>query len=85
LAGKILCVLPDKDAPSLGDEIVLMCKLHITEDCVADHESGERVLYRKTRLVAAWREGTPPPIDTAQPDLWEGAPPEGSIQPEFSG
>jgi hypothetical protein len=80
LAGKTLCVLADP--PQLGGNVELMVRLHITEDCIAQHDDGNEVRYLKARLVGAWRPGSPPPVDVNQPDLWEQAPPEGSIKPE---
>ncbi len=76
LAGKTLCVLTDP--PGLGAEVTLCVKLHVVEDCTAVHEDDTEVNYLKCRLVAAWREGSPPPPDD-QGALWETAPPEGTF------
>lgn len=77
LAGKILCILAKP--PALGEEITLLVKLRVTDSGAIEHEDGEHVFYRKVRLIGAWRDGDPPPIDTSQPQLWDQAPPEGSI------
>lgn len=78
LSGKILCILADP--PALGEDLTLLVKLHVTENCVAEHADGETVVYRKTKLVAAWRPGTPEPIDPEQGSLWEQAPPAGTFE-----
>lgn len=79
LAGKTLCVLAD--APQLGQDLELMVRLHVTEDCIAQHENDAEVRYLKVRLVAAWKPGSPPPVDPELP-LWDQAVPEGTIEPE---
>jgi hypothetical protein len=77
LSGKVLCVLAEP--PALGTDLTLMIKVHVTENCVAEHADGATVFYRKTKLVAAWKPGDPEPIDPDQGSLWEQAPPEGTF------
>jgi hypothetical protein len=79
LAGKRLCVL--SDPPKLGDNIDLNVRLHVIEDCTAQHEDETQVQYLRVRLVAAWKPGDPVPVSTQEP-LWDQAGPEGSIKPE---
>ena len=78
MAGKILCIL--EDPPNLGDEVTLLVKLRVIDVGVVEHEGGEHVFYRKTKLLGAWKPGTTPPIDTNQASLWDQAPPEGTFE-----
>lgn len=82
LGGKILCILPNP--PKLGDEITLNIKLRVIDSVVSEHEDGEHVFYRKVKLIGAWRDGEPPPIDTNQPQLWDQAPEVGTFDREAS-
>lgn len=70
LGNKVICVLANP--PELGQNVDLMIRIHVKEQCTAIHDDGETVNYLRAKLLgSAWRPGERPPADVDQLVLGE--------------